>query len=495
MKQDKLPWFSRRDSNDGPELDGPVGMRERGGSRTGPTSRTVLWMLVVVGVEAGVALSIRVPALFGQDTLAGSDGPVWFADFLALLVVPAVLWAVWRLDRQRRREKLEESRTSDLMNTVLGTSREWLWSTDVDGHFTFCGPGSLELTGYRPSELLGRHVSVVIDPEDLAEALQDRKAVDNPDASWEGLITVCRHRDGSRVLVEVNGKTLKDASGRPNGFAGTSRLLDSRPSPVPGSQEVKARIEAIISERTLLTAFQPIRSLNTGSVLGAEALTRFLSSPGASPEAWFLQAASVGLGVDLEILALETALAASARVPDPLYVALNLSPLACLDPRLTGLLTDSGIPAGRIVLEVTERHQVEDYEPLAAALAPLRHSGLRIAIDDAGAGFASMRHILQLSPDLIKLDREIIAGIDTNQAQQALVAAMVSFASEIDAVLVAEGIETEAERDTLTGLGMTLGQGYLLGHPSVRPLDWAQWINGPRPDEEAATSTDPKTFE
>lgn len=125
-------------------------------------------------------------------------------------------------------------------------------------------------------------------------------------------------------------------------------------------------------------------------------------------------------------------------------MALNLSPLACLDPRLRVLLTDSGIPGRRIVLEVTERHQVEDYELLAAALSPLRRSGLRVAVDDAGAGFASMRHILQLRPDLIKLDREIISGIDTNNAQQALVAAMVRFASEIGAVLVAEGIETDA---------------------------------------------------
>ncbi len=473
MKQDKLPGFWRRDSNDEPDLDGPVRTRERCGSRAGLTSRTVLWMLVIV--EAGVALAIRVPPLFGHDTLVGSDGSAWFADILALLVVPALLWAMWRMDRQRRREKLDESRTSHLIHTVLGTSREWLWSTDVDGHFSFCGPASRELTGYRPSELLGRHFSAVIDPEDLAEALEARKAVDNPDASWEGLITVCRHRDGGGVLVEVTGKPLKDSSGRPAGFAGTSRPLDSRTSHVPGSHEVKARIEAMLSDRTLLTAFQPIRCLETGSILGAEALTRFLSSSGASPDAWFLEAASVGLGVDLEILALETALAASAGVPDSLYVALNLSPLACLDPRVMVLLTDSGIPARRIVLEVTERHQVEDYETLAAALAPLRRSGLRIAVDDAGAGFASMRHILQLRPDLIKLDREIISGIDTNQAQQALVAAMVGFASEIDAVLVAEGIETEAERDALTGLGTTMGQGYLLGRPSVHPQDWAQW--------------------
>jgi EAL domain-containing protein (putative c-di-GMP-specific phosphodiesterase class I) len=166
----------------------------------------------------------------------------------------------------------------------------------------------------------------------------------------------------------------------------------------------------------------------------------------------------------------------------------NLSPRACLDRRLPTILENSSIRARRIVLELTERHQVIDYETLAAALAPLRSSGLRIAVDDAGAGFASMRHVLQLRPDLIKLDRNIIAGIDTDPGQRALGAAMVGFATEIDAGLVAEGIETEAELTSVTTLGMTAGQGYLLGRPSVRPEDWALWCEG----NQAATGPIPR---
>ncbi|WP_211320961.1 sensor domain-containing phosphodiesterase [Arthrobacter livingstonensis] len=447
-----------------------------------------------VGVESGVALALRLPALFAHDVFSGTDVSVWLADFLVLLLVPVAFFSLWRLERRRRREKLQETRASQLVQTVLDTSREWLWSVGPDGSFTFCGASSQELTGYSPAELLGRPFSMVMDPGDLAEALTARKAADKPDASWEGLITVCRHRDGSRVLVEVTGKALNDASGQPAGFAGTARPLESESSHVPGSPEIETRIKAVLNDRALRTAFQPIRSLENGSIHGAEALTRFNSSPDESPETWFLEATSVGLGVDLEFLALETALAAAARVPAPLYVALNLSPLACLDPRLGSLLQASAIPTGRIVLEITERHQVQDYEPLAAALAPLRCSGLRIAVDDAGAGYASMRHILQLRPALIKLDREIIAGIDTNQAQQALVSAMVSFASDINAALVAEGIETDAEQHTLTRLGITLGQGYLLGRPSITPTDWAQWHNPPRPKEKPPSPTDPHIF-
>lgn len=181
-------------------------------------------------------------------------------------------------------------------------------------------------------------------------------------------------------------------------------------------------------------------------------------------------------------------------MPPELYVAINLAPATCLSPELTALLQGSQIAMERILLEVTERTAVSDYGSLAAALNPLRNAGLRIAVDDAGAGFASMRHILQLKPDVIKLDRKIIAGIDTNSGQRALGAAMMSFAREIDAAIVAEGIETEGELAAVTQLGMKAGQGYLLGRPTVRPQDWAQWTVGGCRKESSGFGQDlPKT--
>ncbi|MDQ0211070.1 EAL domain-containing protein [Arthrobacter bambusae] len=239
--------------------------------------------------------------------------------------------------------------------------------------------------------------------------------------------------------------------------------------------EVTARIQELLTDGSVITAFQPILCLETRKVVGVESLTRFSGYQELSPEVRFIEAASVGLDVELEILALRTALTTGASLPPGLYVAANLSPRACLDPRLAAAIVESAIPPRRIVLEVTERHEVGNYGPLADALAPLRRAGLRIAVDDAGAGFASMRHILQLKPDLIKLDRDIIAGIDTDPAQRALGAAMVGFSSEIGAALVAEGIETEAELAAVTELGMTAAQGYLIGRPSLSPEDWASW--------------------
>ena len=257
--------------------------------------------------------------------------------------------------------------------------------------------------------------------------------------------------------------------------AGTSPAVHSHGQP---ENQTAAKIAAVIADKALTTAFQPIRVLPSREVVGAEALTRFTGPPHIAPQAWFVEAESVGLGTDLEFLAMETALTAAKSLPAHLYVAVNVSPAACLDPRLGTVLTGSGLPRARIMLEVTERHEVEDYAPLAAALRPLREAGARIAVDDAGAGFASMRHILQLTPDLVKLDRYIVSGIDTDPGQRALAVAMTGFAREIGASLIAEGIETPAELETLAALGINTGQGYLLGRPSTQPEDWQRWTGG-----------------
>lgn len=127
-----------------------------------------------------------------------------------------------------------------------------------------------------------------------------------------------------------------------------------------------------------------------------------------------------------------------------------------------------GIP-DRLVLELTEHAAVEDYEQLSRALEPFRAKGMRLAIDDVGAGFASMRHVLNLKPDLIKLDVSLTRGINGDTGRLAMSAAMVAFAERTGCMVVAEGVETEAELDTLRNIGVHFGQGYLLGRPSTLP--------------------------
>ncbi|MFC8038047.1 EAL domain-containing protein [Paenarthrobacter sp. NPDC057355] len=243
----------------------------------------------------------------------------------------------------------------------------------------------------------------------------------------------------------------------------------------PAGERLSTQVEAIISSRAVATAFQPIRHLATGKVTGVEALTRFDGVPVRSPQAWFADATSAGCVRELEFLALESAVEAAAALPAHLYVSVNVSPQACLDPRMDAILQNSSLAADRIVLELTEHTPVTDYEPLCAALGRARSLGLRIAVDDAGAGFASMRHILHVRPDVIKLDRDLVSEIDGNQAKMALGAAMVTFATGIGADLVAEGIETEEELAAVRDLGVTAGQGYLLGRPSVEPEQWRTW--------------------
>jgi PAS domain S-box-containing protein len=225
----------------------------------------------------------------------------WGPALLVLVMLLVAGNSVWALLRRQDRELSEASGTSRLMETVFSTSREWLWTIGPDETFTFSGPMGRELVGYDATELLGKHFSHVIDPEDLARAQRNKTACEGPDSSWSGLVAVCRHRDGSRVLVEVSGRPIIDGQGQVCGFEGTTRALDRPTANALAAEEALAGVEATLASRTLLTAFQPIYVLDTGTVIGAEALTRFLSPKGhgISPEVWFVEAASVGLGVDL----------------------------------------------------------------------------------------------------------------------------------------------------------------------------------------------------
>ncbi|WP_461164237.1 sensor domain-containing phosphodiesterase [Arthrobacter sp. R4-81] len=425
-----------------------------------------------------VAFTVAILTLLGSGHLVSLDSPELrgLLGSVAGLLILLALHAAWRDRRARHGERSRAEGLSDLMDSVLHPRREWWWAMDEAGTFTFSSSASLDLLGYAPFELEGQPASIVIDLDDLAKARQSVAAALAPDgSSWSGVVVRCRHRDGTPLWMEVSGHTRPTIHGANTGFEGACRPLRPQTERVLALERTRGRIEQVLRERTFLTAFQPIHELATGRVVGVEALARFVDDDGGSPERWFSEAATVGLAADLEFAALESALAAATGLPSHLYVALNLSPETCLDPRLPGFLARSGISADRLVLELTENLAVAAYAPLVAALAPLRSRGLRIAVDDAGAGFASMRHILHLHPDIIKLDRSLIAGIDQDPGQRALGAAMVEFAQRIRAHLIAEGIESEAELAAVTGLGMYAGQGYVLGRPTADPQKWVTW--------------------
>lgn len=224
----------------------------------------------------------------------------------------------------------------------------------------------------------------------------------------------------------------------------------------------RAEIESVLIDRTFSPVFQPIVELSTGRVIGYEALTRF--ADGARPDRRFADATAVGLGIELEALTLTAALGEAEHLPQEPWLSLNVSPEFLVDPvRPKAVLAKRG--SRSIVLEITEHVAIEDYARFRAAVETLG-SSVGIAVDDAGAGYASFRHILELRPDYVKLDIGLVREIDRDDVRQALVAGIVYFAERTGCRLIAEGVETEGERARLHRLGVEFGQGYLLARPA-----------------------------
>jgi PAS domain S-box-containing protein len=225
--------------------------------------------------------------------------------------------------------------------------------------------------------------------------------------------------------------------------------------------ELHAVVSETIERRAFSPVYQPIVELASRMTVGYEALTRF--DDGVGPLQRFADAESAGLALGLELATLRACIEGAAALPSGRWVSFNMSPATIL------AVADRGLPAdldGRpLVVEITERSAVDDYAALRSALERMGDE-TSLAVDDAGAGFSSLRHIIELSPRFVKLDMGLVRGVDTDAARQALIAGVVHFANETGCVLVAEGVETEAERRALRRLGVTFGQGYLLGRPA-----------------------------
>ncbi|EIK52155.1 EAL domain-containing protein [Stutzerimonas stutzeri TS44] len=270
------------------------------------------------------------------------------------------------------------------------------------------------------------------------------------------------YADGSLNERDLNTLRLFAA------FAG--RLLESQTKSQRAYENRRNRVTAMLAARAYAVVYQPIVHLVENRIVGHEALARFSAEPQRSPDQWFAEAGQVGLQQELEIALIEAALQGFDQLPADSYLSLNISPDTILSGAVARVL--AGQPLARLILEVTEHALVQDYDLLAEALRPLRREGLRLAVDDAGAGYASFRHILRLKPDVIKLDSSLIRNLDSDTGGRALAAALIRFAEETGCKVVAEGVETEAELAVLRRLQVNKAQGYLLGRPG--PL-------GPRP--------------
>ena len=271
------------------------------------------------------------------------------------------------------------------------------------------------------------------------------------------------------LLNTLIGATLSHAAHHTSIEAAFNSKIEADRLVADEREELRQRIRSIIDREAFDIAFQPVLALDSGMVVGFEALARFHDSLSKSPDRWFGEALQADLSFELEMAVMRKALASLSQLPRNTYIAINVSPQTAASPELARLCTRHA--ADRIVLEITEHSSVEDYLVLGERARALRDMGVHLAIDDAGAGFASLRHVLRLEPDLIKLDKSITRNIDKRVRHQSLAAALLTFARGTSASIVAEGIETAEELATLKRLGVPYGQGYFLGRPGKLPDD------------------------
>ncbi len=237
------------------------------------------------------------------------------------------------------------------------------------------------------------------------------------------------------------------------------------------------RVRTLIDCADVAVVFQPVIDLATDELAGHEALTRF--PDGRPPNVWFDEAHRAGLGVELELFALSTVLATAPPHLDG-FLAVNVSPVVVASPGIHLCL--AGRPRGcDLIVELTEHDFIEDYQAIRTGIGKLRRSGARIAVDDVGSGFASLRHVADLQPDVIKIDRSLISFIDQDPARHGLAVAFNQLAVSMGWTVVAEGIERDEELAVCREIGIKYGQGYLLGRPA--PLasqlgpqhSWVSW--------------------
>jgi diguanylate cyclase (GGDEF)-like protein len=312
-----------------------------------------------------------------------------------------------------------------------------------------------------------------------AEALVERArgaaagAIGGAQLTWSaGVAAFPADARDTETLVECADVALYCA--KATGESSVCRY-DPEQTVAPGPGGDRAAVEMLLSlPDGIVPVFQPLISLATGEVAGYEALARFPHPPARRPDEWFAVAARCGLGHQLERRAIEAALAPGGR-PEGTYLSFNLSASALMSDDVLSVL-----PAdlSDVVVEITENDRVTDPDALVERLAPLRARGARIAVDDAGAGYSGLQQVMRIHPDIIKLDRSLVANVDSDPAKAALVDSFVRFAARTGAVVCAEGVETPEELRVLADLDVTYGQGFGIARPAAPWAYVAPWIAG-----------------
>jgi diguanylate cyclase (GGDEF)-like protein len=253
------------------------------------------------------------------------------------------------------------------------------------------------------------------------------------------------------------------------------RLFDPSQEPVTDSDSVGLAVAEVIARGWLRPVYQPIMELRSGTILGVEGLIRPVSpAPFGDPGSLFAAATSSGHLVDLDLACLETIVAGASQLPAGAFLSVNLSPATVEAPEfstaaLLSILARHALPPERLVLELTEQQPVTDVARVRLKLDTCRGAGIRLAADDVGAGNAGLRLLAELSFDVIKVDLTIVQRSASSAASSAVIESVVSLAGRTGAMVVAEGIEFPEQLEQLERLGITVGQGFLLGRPGSMP--------------------------
>jgi diguanylate cyclase (GGDEF)-like protein/PAS domain S-box-containing protein len=283
-------------------------------------------------------------------------------------------------------------------------------------------------------------------------------AVFGPDGATVG--TVCAVSQQAKPdLADVDLRIVKHVAD----LVGV--LIESPVRGTDGTADQHQAIRRVVAERDFDVVFQSIHEVASGKVVGVEALARFPCEP-FNPDAFFEQAALLGLAIELETAIVVRVLSLVPQLPEDIFVAINISPAAVVVAPWADLLKE--VDPSRIVLEITEHDAVQNYGPLDDVLESCRAKGIRVAVDDVGAGFSSFSHVLELGPEFVKIDQSIIRNVDGDDARRRLAQSIAEFAGEIGAIVIAEGVETQGELDAVMAAGITQAQGYFLSRP--KPL-------------------------
>jgi PAS domain S-box-containing protein len=441
-------------------------------------------LLAAVTVDVGIDVLHDVPFINDQFGSPGEQRWMSVLEGGTHILAAVALLAIGRAAVKARKQRFHDRQ---VLEVTVSASSDWLWETDADNRYTYCSPGVEDLLGHSSADMLGWPLDRFVAENDAARVMAATRSCKAAGIPLRDVEAVWQHRQGHPVVLRGSVSPIFDEHGRAVGLRGSRRLVVEGADPY---KVERARVSEAISSGGVRVALQPIVGLPDGQIAGVEALARF--DDGRGPDVWFREARVTGQGIELERMTFAMALAHFHDMPEGVYLSVNASPELVSDPSFGAeLIKVHGTHLSRLVIEITEHESISDYTAVNEALRPLREMGCRVAVDDAGAGYASLIHVLELLPDIIKIDKELLAGLDRDRARRSLVTALVLLALDLGATVTAEGVETAEELAVLGLLGVDCAQGYFLARPTADVEQWLGWWtrewNGGRHQDESAT--------